>query len=392
MPHHPPQPDPFLPLGEQLDYRATLVPVIQHLLIRGLPEDLVKSSVRLGDFALFSGGLKSPLVGGLRVDLKLVVKLGDAELDDHAALMRAVNASRERTFPRVLHVGSLDDGRRFMLMEEFVGFEPLLDRLYQSALEPSGVDRLADKALELVLAVQRSGYGGPVNDDPYRTRILQKLERALAGLPPGEAEAIRTRAGVLETQEGALPCPSWRDLRRRLEGRPLPGRWEPLPIPGDPHIGNVMVRRYGRSGWGARLIDPNCTIGRTDPLYDLGKLLHWAEPVGWSRLRSWRGGAAMELSPTWRMREQRAPSSAAAEERRQRLEARIRGAIGRFADHSPASTQRLHLAVASAHLGLADLLARKRDRSEGSCSEVLLAHLRFVLLHSLRNLALGLAD
>lgn len=383
--------DPLLPL-EALSYRTTLVPVIQQLLIQGLPPQIVSSSVRLRDFTVFTGGLKAPLVGGLRIDLKLALKVGDPELEDHAAMMRAVNDTRARTFPRVLHVGHLEDGRVFLLMEEFVGFAPLLARVYEAATEPKQLERLVDKAVEAVLAVHASGHDAlPVSSDPYTARIVGKLERTLASLPHPQARALRDGPGLLVPSEGApLPCPGWRALRSALEAG-LPGGWEPTPLHGDPHLANVMVRRYGASGWSARLIDPNCTVGRSDPLYDLGKLLHWAEPVGWTQVRGWAGDARIEPGEPWVLHEHRNPCSAAAEARRHLVETRLLDALPRFAPAgSPDSARRLRIAVASAHAGLADLLVTRLEREPPEGHPALQARLRFVLFHALRCLAAGL--
>jgi len=394
--------NPFAPL-ERINYKKTIVPVVQALLVNGLSKNAVKRSARIGHFAGFSGGMKAKLVGELRIDFNLVLKLGDEELLGHQELMNAVNAGRPRTFPEVFELVHLDEGkvpalerdeRYVLLMEDFVGFHSVADRIYEKDTSLTDIDRLASKAIEWVLRVHRSGFDRlPPRADPYTTRIIEKME--FIGTVMGEAAEWLNEAGTLVSDESlageASLCPSWPELQARLQAG-LPGTWEPVPVHGDPHIGNVMVRRHGSRGWATRLIDPNTTVGLTDPLYDLGKLLHWADPVGWARVRGWHGDARLtQHADGWRLTENRSPLYNVRETRRARLYSRLRERQQRFGDwKDPGTARRLQLSIASAHIGMAFLLATQlEERREQGCSstEQNEAALRFVLFHFLRRMA-----
>jgi hypothetical protein len=139
-----------------------------------------------------------------------------------------------------------------------------------------------------------------------------------------------------------------------------------------------MARKRGR-GVSVRLIDPNPSIGVTDPLYDAGKLLHWAEPVGWARVAPDQCRARLRVRRDgWSLSAELCDVSTAAEARRAFLERRIHerlARLGRPTDTTRAA--RLHVAVASAHVGLAALL----DRPDQAHPR------RFAFAHALASLA-----
>jgi len=119
-----------------------------------------------------------------------------------------------------------------------------------------------------------------VTHDPFSHRLRTKLREVLTMDP--ELTALWTHPGRVLGAD----CPPvaqllgkisrWTVRRKQRRGLAL--------LHGDPHIGNILVRARPRS-LSVRLIDPNTTVGFSDPAYDYGKLLHFLEPVGWCRAR-----------------------------------------------------------------------------------------------------------
>ena len=72
------------------------MPAVRALLRRGLSEQFLRSCVRIGGYEPFGGGFKSRLVGGLRIDVNAVLKLGDRELVAMAALVDRVDPHGRR--------------------------------------------------------------------------------------------------------------------------------------------------------------------------------------------------------------------------------------------------------------------------------------------------------
>lgn len=360
------QHDPVVLPEGTIDLRTELVPAVRALLGRGLTDDVVRACVRVGAFTAFGGGLKSDLVGGLRIDVNAALKLGDDELELHRALMEAVNRRRPRTFPEVLSLVKLGGGRQLLFMEQLLGHDTLLDLTYLRPTTQADLERVLDRTIEGVRAVRTVGRADPrllrrmtTTEDPYGPRLSDRFARILAS--DTDLAPIRDRPGVAMDVEVPPLDALLRDLRR----------WTPailkdaprVPCHGDLHLGNIMARKRGARGFSVRLIDPNPRIGVTDPLYDAGKLLHWAEPVGWARVAPERCRTRFRASRTrWKLDAGVEVPSASAERRRAFLERIIHDRLRRLGrssdDTRPA---RLHVAVAAAHVGLAALLVRPGD-------------------------------
>ena len=350
-----------LPEGT-VDLRTEVVPAIRDLLRGGLSKDVQRACVRVGAFTEFGGGLKADLVGGLRIDVNAAIKLGNGELALHRALMESVNRIRPHTFPEVLSLVSLSRGRQLMFMERLMGHDTLLELVYERPSSRGDLERVLDKAIDGVRAVRRVARADrrmlrrlPSTSDPYSARLRDRIERVIAADP--ELAVIAERPG--RAMDVPLP-PIGRvldDLSRyvpkALAGAPS------VPCHGDLHLGNVMARKRGR-GFSVRLIDPNPTIGVSDPLYDAGKLLHWAEPVGWARVAPDKcRGRLRARRDGWSLHGELCEVSAAAEARRAFLEGRIHERLARLGRPSDTTrAARLFVAIASAHVGLAALLDR----------------------------------
>ena len=365
---------PTLP-PDTLDLTTELVPAVRGLLARGLSDSFLRACVRIGEFETYSGGLKADLVGGLTLHVNAAIKLGGAELVIHASLMNAVNARRPGTFAEVLETVPLNGSRWLLLMAQLRKYETLFDLVFDRETTLAALKQALDKTFAGLASVHAivSGtipeLGAFVEtQDPYTSRVRSKLTATLKG-DPALAPMLDTPGQVM-----GRACPPLGDLLARLEAwlaRAMPDVPRVL-IHGDPHLRNVMVRHYGK-GVAARFIDPNPDYGYTDPAYDFGKLLHFAEPVGWAVARpavcrgSWCQG-----SGDWTLDAKLLAAPQAPERRRAFLEQEIHARIARLRWARDATwAARLHVARASAHLGL---LARFSGQGTGDARRFVLAH------------------
>jgi hypothetical protein len=364
-----------------VDLEKELVPAVRDLLGRGLSESFMRACVRIGAFERYSGGLKADLVGGVTLHVNAAIKLGGIELEAHAGLMNAVNAQRPGTFAEVLDVVSLDETRHLLLMAQLRKHETLLDLVYGRETSLGDLGRALDKCLASLQAVHRIAKSAtpdlqrfPLTVDPYSKRIRPKLVDALNA--ESDLAPLLERPGRVRGRD----CPPLGLLLERLE------RWleENMPnaprvlIHGDPHLRNAMIGRHGK-GIALRLIDPNPEHGFTDPAYDFGKLLHFAEPVGWALAKPGVCRANLSAEATgWSLEASLQDAPEAARRRQAFVERTLNERIARSSwAKNRTWPARLHVARASAHLGL---LARFGD-PEGREARL------FVLAHALAALA-----
>lgn len=364
-----------------MDLVGELVPAVRRLLGRGLSDAFQRSCVRIGAFQCFGGGLKASLVGGLRIDVHAVLKLGGPDLVLHQRFMNATNAVRPGTFPEILDRVEVEAGRQCLLMEDLRHYASLVDLIFERGLPANALAPVLDKTLAALAAIHETGRrpdaltGIPTTPEPFAARLRAKLTAAL------EADPALALLWTTPGQVMGTPCPPLGELldaittflQKHANAAPR------LLQHGDPHLGNVMVRARGR-GWSVRLIDPNPEVGFTDPLYDVGKLYHWAEPVGWAHVAPEVCRSQWRCHPDgWQLDAHHAPVNPAAERRRASLEAWLGNLHRRLApgEHDDSLRQRLPLAIAAAHVGLAALLQGDAQQTAR----------RFVLAHTLRHLA-----
>lgn len=306
-------------------------------------------------------------------------------------MMRSVNASLDRgeaersnvIFPEVVSVEALDGGaggstRYVMLMQGLAGFSSLEALLYQDAIDAASLERIVARVAQMLGTIHRiEPHTAPELEilasapDPFTKRIAEKLSAVLRA-DPSLRPVWHSPGRVL-----SCPCPAIAPLLREVKQWMAQRPRRPLVlVHGDPHLGNVLARRRNR-GHSVRLIDPNTRIGFSDPLYDWGKLLHFAEPVGWARARPDRCSARWRKSPSgWSLDATCSAARGPVEHKRRTLEQVIRQ-LARDSDSDPEHERALALATASAHLGLAALLRSAEQREQR----------RFVFAHALRQLA-----
>lgn len=366
-----------------IDLRSELVPAVRGLLGAGLSPGFMASCLRIEGFQPFGGGLKADLVGGLTLSLQTVLKLGTAELDQHRQLMEAVNRLSPRTFPEVLDIVRLGPDRRLMLMEQLRGYETLLQWVYHRPTSRRDLERIVAKTVRslsnwyrMLPGDHRALPGIVRQQDPYGQRLGDKLKSCIEQ-DPELAEIYRYPGEVMGREipplGELLPC-----LEEWL-GRIMP-EISPILVHGDIHLGNIMIRRFGK-GLGIRFIDPNPLVGYSDALYDYGKLLHFAEPVGWAHVAPERCRATWEPAVcrgSWKLDAELNGVPEAAERRRHFLARIIRMQIDATEwMRTLEADSRLELARASAHVGMAGILFARGKQPQG----------RYVLAYVLSALA-----
>lgn len=362
---------------DTLNLETELVPAVRGLLAKGLSDTFMRACVRIGGFEPYAGGLKADLVGGFTLHVNAVLKLGGVELNDHAALMNAVNKHRPGTFAEVLETVQIDGVRWLLMMAQLRKYDTLFDLVFNRETTQTDLKNVLDKSFAGLAAVhetnpKHSGFVKTTN--PYTHRIRDKLTAALVG-DSAITPMLHNPGKVM-----GLVCPPLKDLLNKLEA------WLKVNMPlvpkvlihGDPHLRNVMVRRYGKKGFAVRFIDPNPDYGYTDAAYDFGKILHFAEPVGWALAQPaacrgiWKAGGSK-----WNL-ETELHAAQQAEHRRAFLEKEILERIaGLIWAQDLTWHARLHVARASAHLGL---LARFSEEGASNAR-------RFVLAHAVKALA-----
>lgn len=337
---------------------------VRQWLRHGLTEKFMRTCVRIGGFRQFSGGLKASLVGGAVIHLNTVIKLGDQELYLHDYLITAINKQRPRTFASIEHVESLPNGRVLLLMEDLRRYETLLSVIFSKPFTLSEVRRILGHAFDALSLVHRQRVGGqrrlqelPQTPQPFTSRIESKFDEIIRS--DSDLAALRSTVGAINGRA----IPPLRELlqRARLVEARCSRHFSLRLVHGDAHIGNIMLRRRGPKGFSVRLIDPNPNIGFSHPLYDVGKMLHWMEPVGW--IKYGRDAKTRYCRATWRQERSRwkldagvRPASKAAESRRAYAEKEVRGFAENYRDSYGADfDSMLALSTAAAHVGLAAL-------------------------------------
>jgi hypothetical protein len=368
--------------GGSVNLKHQLVPAVRQMLAAGLSEQFQRACVRLGTFDTFSGGMKAGLVGGLRIDVHAVLKLDTAELRKHALLMAAVNQRQPGIFPSVLHEQTLSDGRVLLITEECRKHSTLLQIVFEEKRSQAALAAIVGKtlaALDVIHSIAQptdsSSLDLPLTPDPFSSRLFTKIP-AVLDLEPSW-EIIQRQPGEID----GTPCPPLNDLLSLAQKlcQQWGGQTEARLVHGDAHLGNVLSRRYGSQGHRVRLIDPNPTIGFSQPIYDYGKLLHWAELVGWAKLQPALCHAQFSASASsWSiLTTENMPSLAA--DQRKFVESLINDAAATRMQAAYGSDfhAMLAIATASAHLGMAALLTGEAD-----------CHVRrYVFAHALKRLS-----
>lgn len=375
--------------NETIDFKDDLLPAVRAWLSGGLSEDFQRSCVCIGCFDQFSGGLKAKLVGGLRIDVNAVLKLGGLELKAHRDFSEFINARRPNTFPMVVHLQALPSGQVLLLMEKCRGYVTLLEKVFCEPMKLIELNRILKKVFSALGAIHsyaptsfQARFGELPHDlRPFGQRLKSKIDDVIAA--DSELGVIMNQPGIVNGAHCAPVTEILANINRIEKAATL--RMIPCLVHGDPHLGNIMVRKNGPTGFRVRMIDPNTEIGYSHPLYDIGKLIHWAEPVGWAKIGHDMGKRlcrshwqSSSKRGHWRLEGKAIPTSEAAEQRRRLIEKEIRKFSERYrSSYGAVFNEMVSIAIASAHVGLAALFKHHSMREER----------RFILAYTLRHLA-----
>jgi hypothetical protein len=358
-------------LSSGVDVRGHIVPIVRRWLQSGVSSENLRSSVRIQEINELAGGLKAPAVGAVNVSVQVIVKQGSSELLQHQQLMNEVNkrfvstrnsSTNSQIFPEVMRVDRMDgfsaDRDHLMIQQALVKFETVQSLLYSGT---QGLAR-AEKALLLGLPAMEfihrisESQRGPLKDlprtpDPFTQRITERLNRLSAQIRWLETafdKGIRVDGEMLPPLSETLEhLANWQAKRTKELKLSL--------VHGDPHIANLMTRQRGK-GESIRWIDPNPTVGFSDPAYDWGKVLHFLEPVGWAKesadafqVRVTGGSSSPQVTTSLKS------VTSAIEDARKRMESLVRTAALTAMRRNPDKEAVLELAIASAHAGYAAL-------------------------------------
>lgn len=370
------------PLEEMADIRDDLIAFVRSRFAKGLSPSFIRSCLRIGYFEKLGGGLKSSLVGRMTVHVAAVVKRGDAEIPLHEKLMRAANAKKASLFSEILGTMKLGDSDYLMLMEDLRKHESLMDRVYSGKRSEDELSRVINKTLE-GLRIINDLDPAAVSDTKtlkenkiiFTSRLRSKIKDIIT---------IDPKLKPMMSSKGFVMQKECRPLNELLDSTEA---WEKNPsrvvarvvVHGDPHLLNVMFRRYGK-GYRVRFIDPNPMLGLVDPAYDVGKLLHFAEAVGWAKREPSVCRASFSApyrTSGWRLNGWSNGVAPRIEDNRAWFEKHLREKIAKtdLASHGE-WPRRLALARASAHIGLAAIIYSDNQIAG-----------RFVLAHALNALS-----
>ncbi len=335
------------------------------LVANGVKRTDLGPNVRLGDGIPYSDGFMSPLVADLGIELHVVLKLGGEEIVEQAALMEELfRTTQPRLTPAVLGTFPLGDGRHGMLIERLEGYRSLYTLVYEDPRPTSAVAPIVTSAMQQITQHLSVGLRRRTIELPYVHRIRTRL--AAARKRHGAAVVM----GPVTIGGGGVP-----PLQTSLRVLAAASRRVCVPVRrahGDLHLGNILVREQVRRHR-LRLIDPNPAAGETDYLFDVGKLYHWLDVLGYinHEARRSKGGRrgrrAFDVTVadgrmTWAIRTGTGRRSGIIERRRQMCADALDREIQRLGHNLDDATMswRLPLAIASAHAGLMAVVEPRR--------------------------------
>lgn len=336
----------------------------------GIKADYLGDNIRLGTSVPYSDGYKSPYVGDLLVNFHVVVKIGGNELEQQGNLMQQINdLIYPKLCPSVFCVSPISNGRYAMILERLMNFSSLYSIIYEGK-HKYNVQELANSLFRrLEKYYSKSSSNCAEKKDyisMYVKRMCEKLKEARKGK---YGYLLRFHKIIINDQNVTHPdiilgfLESFAQKYRFFRFQNL--------IHGDPHLGNIMVRKLKR-GYSFKLIDPNPTWGKCDYLYDIGKIYHWAEELGYinyeDRVRKHEKRKAIKargfcsndtLHITWRLLLYKEVITA--ERRRKQFLDVLNWWTNQMANivKDRNVDWRLDLSIASAHAGMLPIVRRK---------------------------------
>lgn len=314
------------------------------------------ASIRVSDVHALSGGVQGvEPPSRLTLAVSLVAKIGDQSLLEDAGMMAHVNSHAGILFPSVLKCEAVE-GHHVLVMSFVDNMFSVHKEIFGGHIGCDEAEKLAVEAVSTVSSIHSTPlWREPSISDPYTRRLRNKINEAIAR----DTQLADLWTSAIEVGEELIPNLSSRlEQIERWASAAVHG-WRFVTLHGDPHIGNLLCSV--RPDTKVRPIDPNSAVSPGDVVYDAGKLIHWASAVGWAafdpsavtcevRRRSGR----IALCPLLNER-----ARADIEYVRQCYESATRAAIASRLQKS--ELERLPLSTATAHVGLARLLAIKKS-------------------------------
>lgn len=247
---------------------------------KGIRGNLIGDNLRINPGIRFSDGYKSPLVARIELNIQMVVKHGGKEILGQAKMMQEVNKQRPKLFPEVFRTYKIDNNQYGMLLENLTGYSTLYSVIYEGdhgSIVPGEMTMISKdlfNRLEAHYAENRK-KGSSDFVEIYTKRIREKINDAFK--KKRFADILNAKQIIINGEEYENPYSTlhyFESLKKEKRIHKITHL-----IHGDPHLGNIFIKRQVR-GYSVKLIDPNSDWGYSDYLYDLGKLYHWAEEVG----------------------------------------------------------------------------------------------------------------
>ncbi len=369
-------------LEEVTDIRDDLIKFVRSRLAEGLSESFMRSCLRIGDLKMLGGGLKASLVASMTIHVAAVVKRGDAEIPLHEKLMCVANAKKASLFSEVLGTKQLGDSDYLMLMEDLRKHQSLMDLVYSGKRNEKELSQIIVNTLKALRVIHDldpeaiSDTKSPKDNQTIFTSRLRSKIKDIIAIDPKLKPMMSSKGFVMQKECRPLnelldSTEAWEKNPSRVDARVV--------VHGDPHLLNVMFRRYGKS-YRVRFIDPNPMLGLVDPAYDIGKLLHFAEAVGWAKREPSICRASFSSpyrTSGWRLNGWLNGVAPRIEDNRAWFEKQLREKIAKTDLASQGEwPRRLALARASAHIGLAAIIYSDNQIAG-----------RFVLAHALNALS-----
>ena len=248
---------------------------------RGISGNFLGENLRLKFGERYSDGYKSELVADLQLQVNMIIKHGGSEILQEAEMMRKFNRQRPKLCPEVYGTYRIEDNVNGLLLEKLAGYTSLYSAIYEGEGENSP-DKIRLTAQNICRRLEKFYLAHSQKNEAsldfvklYTDRIQEKLKLAKEKKFGNLLSASQVVVNGLnhERPENVLRFLSNLGERQRVfTGTHL--------VHGDPHLGNLFARRNPKRGYSIKLIDPNPSWGYSDYLYDIGKLYHWAEEVG----------------------------------------------------------------------------------------------------------------
>lgn len=348
--------------------RKAIIESIAH----NIKGDFLGDNIRLGKAVPYSDGYKSPFVGDILVNFHIVVKIGGIELEKQRTLMESMNTlSFPKLCPSVFGISPINNERYAMILERLINYFSMYSVIYEIKGR-NDVSKIAKSLFKRLEKYYSKSITNCSSKKDYINLYVKRIQEKLGEVRKGKFghllkyKKIMINGQKFPNSEGILI------FLKHLQNKYRLFHFQHL-IHGDTHLGNIMIKKLPKRGYSIKLIDPNPDWGCNDYLYDIGKIYHWAEEIGYINYedRARRNGKNRKVIKTrnhisngtlyinWHLLKNKKITGI---ERRRK---QFLGILNLYVEHMVNSIKdreakwRLHLSIASAHAGTLPIVRTK---------------------------------